>query len=335
MGPCNSTDIKANKPIRIRIQNARKNFNPSQSEYLLSDELATKGRITKKYKLSTEYLGRGASGVVSEATDKKGKKYAVKCVNKLVLKNVTNITSEVEISLLLDHPHIIKCFEVYEDMKTISFVMELIEGGDLLDYITGSPLNHLTDEESLDIIIQILETLKYLHIDNKIVHRDLKPENFLVLEGRKKGFVKLIDFGFATYIPEDDQLKDDLGSPIYTAPEILRKQPYNEKVDIWSAGVILFNMVTGYQPFFSEKEDEIDKVVLSKQINFSVIQNENLKQLCMHMLEKDPKKRFDVLQALDFARKVEKGATTEVGEENLNGSGSRRKSLLNLDDNRQ
>lgn len=306
MGSCNSTATKRNVPIRARIENAR-NFSATKSDYLLSDELSNKSKINKKYKISTGYLGKGASGIVSEATDKEGKRYAIKCINKLIIKNVTNIQSEVEISLLLDHKHIIKCYEIYEDIKTISFVLELIEGGDLLDYITKSPIHHLTDDVSLDIMIQILDTLKYMHIENKIVHRDIKPENFMVIfDNEQKPQIKLIDFGFACFIPSSGKMNDFLGSPIYTAPEMLRKEQYDAKVDIWSAGIVLFNMLTGYQPFSSEKEEDIDNEVLDKEIHFEVIPNEQLRQLCMMMLEKNPDRRANVEDALSYAKKIKK-----------------------------
>lgn len=320
MGPCNSTNIKANRPIRIRIENSRRTFNPTKSDYLLSDDLSNKLKITRKYSISTEYLGKGSSGVVSEATDKNGKKYAIKCINKLIFNNVANITSEVEISLLLNHEHIIKCYEVYEDLKTISFVMELIEGGDLLDYITKSPIHHLTDDISIELIIQILETIKYLHVENKIAHRDIKPENFLVVFDRfQKPKIKLIDFGFACFVPQSGTMDDFLGSPIYTAPEILKKEKYDMKVDIWSTGIVLFNMLTGYQPFSAEKEEDLDNEELTKDINFSVIPNEELRELCMMMLEKDPKRRANVEEALNFAKKIKR----DMSSPRSSGSGSK------------
>ena len=101
-------------------------------------------------------------------------------------------------------------------------------------------------------------------------------------------------------------MNDFLGLPIYTAPEILQKENYDMKVDIWSAGILLFNMLTGYQPFNSEREGEIDNEVLSKDINFNVIPNEELRELCRMMLEKEPKRRANVEDALKFAKKIKR-----------------------------
>ena len=80
----------------------------------------------------------------------------------------------------MDHENIIKTYEIYEDLKTISFIMDLIDGGDLVSFISKSPNNKLDDNTSLNLIIQILETLYYLHNEKNIVHRDIKPENLLV-----------------------------------------------------------------------------------------------------------------------------------------------------------
>ena len=123
---------------------------------------------------------------MSEATDKEGKRYAIKCINKLIIKNVTNIQSEVEISLLLDHKHIIKCYEIYEDIKTISFVLELIEGGDLLDYITKSPIHHLTDDVSLDE----LEQSVYDEIYNFLFPNEIEVQSHSEIINKIKEVIK-------------------------------------------------------------------------------------------------------------------------------------------------
>jgi calcium-dependent protein kinase len=184
--------------------------------------------------------------------------------------------------------------------------MELADGGDLFDFITKSPDGVLDDINALDCIIQILETLDYLHNEKFIVHRDLKPENFLVTIVKSKPFIKLIDFGFAINIKENPKLTQYLGTPLYTAPEIVEKEPYNEKVDIWSAGIVLFNMVTGCQVFNDQSPTSVEDQILYNSIPFSKVDNEEIKKLLISMLEKDPTYRYDAKRALNLAKKIKK-----------------------------
>ena len=302
MGACNTINEKEN----IRRNQISNKYNKIP-DFFLPRGLVTKGKIENKYIITQEYLGRGASGIVSLAKDKFGKKeYAIKTVNKSYIYNIENIKSECELSLSLNHPHITKCYEIYEDLKTISFILEYINGGDLLEYLSNLPEHKVNDNEALNIIIQILETVNYLHNVKKIAHRDLKLENFLIIfNEKKKPIIKLSDFGFSCKIPEDGLMNEHLGTPIYNAPEILLRRKYNCKCDIWSVGVILFNLLTGYQPFSTENEDEMDNEELTKDINFTIINNKQLKVLCMKMLEKDPKNRWNANEALNYAKKID------------------------------
>lgn len=304
MGPCISKNEKNKQQNTIKNRKLNLERKKSYGEYFFPNDLTNKEKITKKYHLSSSLLGKGGSGIVSEGVDKQGNKYAIKSINKLIIKNVTNMTEEVEISLSCLHENIIKVIEVYEDIKTISFVMEISEGGDLCDFIIESPIHHLTDCDSLDIIIQILNALDYLHNTLKVAHRDIKPENFLVTIQDNKPKIKLIDFGFACHIPNKGYMEDDFGSPIYTAPEILLKEKYTEKVDLWSTGIILFNMLTGFQPFSSETDSDINEEVLNKEINFDVIENHKMRELCMGLLEKNSKDRLSAKKGLEIAKKI-------------------------------
>ena len=216
------------------------------------------------------------------------------------------MTEEVEISKIVNNKNIIKTYEIFEDEKTISFVMDLIEGGDLFEYILNSENGKINEKQTINLLIQILETISYLHYDLKIVHRDLKPENFLVeINDINNPIIKLIDFGFACHIPKSGYMNSFFGSPIYTAPEIIQKWSYSEKVDLWSIGVILFNMITGCQPFNVEgDDDDIDKEVLEKDVQFEVIDNENIRNLCIKLMEKNPANRINAKKALEEAIEI-------------------------------
>ncbi len=294
MGTCSDISIKNN----IKSNNIK-------SDYILPYNLINHENINKKYKITETFLGRGSSGIVSLAIDKKGKKYAIKTINKSMIKNIENIISESIISLKINHKNITKCYEIYEDLKTISFILEYIEGGDLLEYLLNIPDNKLKEKDALNIIIQILEVLKYLHYDLNIAHRDIKLENFLIILNKdKKPIIKLSDFGFCCKIPKNGLMNEILGSPIYNAPEILLKQKYNCKCDIWSTGIILFNLITGFQPFNTENDDMLDYEELNKDINFNVIKNQNIKFLCEGMLKKNPIERWDTKKSLEIAKNI-------------------------------
>ena len=298
MASCNTTNGKKrfNKIIKI---NHRKEEN-IEGDYIVPEHLANHNDINKKYKLSKGVVGEGATGVVCEGVDKTGNQYAVKRINKMKIKDRKILYNEATISLKLDHRHIIKTYEVYEDLKTVSFIMDLINGGDLFDYITQSPEGKLTEEDSLNLLIQVLETLYYLHEEMNICHRDIKPENFLVqILDNGQPYLKLIDFGFACEIKPN--LKDYLGTPTYTAPEIIMRVEYNEKVDIWSTGILFYNMLTGCQPYNSNDFISLDEQVLNKSIPFSKIQNYQLRDLCKKLCNKNPIKRVNAKEALEIA----------------------------------
>jgi serine/threonine protein kinase len=299
MGCSTQTKTKEIKVYELKRYTITKNGN-----FFFSDRLTKKADINKFYKLKQEYLGKGSSGIVCEATNSRGQIFAVKRVNKTQIKNYINMTEEVEISKIVNNKNIIKTYEIFEDEKTISFVMELIEGGDLFEFILKSPNQKLSDKQTIDFLIQILETISYLHNDLNVCHRDLKPENFLIeTNDNIKPIIKLIDFGFACHIPSNGYMEQYFGTPIYTAPEIIQNWSYSEKIDLWSVGVILFNMTTGCQPF-STDEDDINKEVLEKDIQFDVIDNENIRNLCMKLLEKYPAARIDAKKALEEAIEI-------------------------------
>lgn len=166
----------------------------------------------------------------------------------------------------MNHENIIKCYEVYEDVHCVHFVFEYINGSDLFDFIIQTENMRISEDQSAHIFSQILDALHYLHLNN-IVHRDIKLENFLIYNHDSNLKVKLIDFGFAS--KTIDFLKDKIGSLSYLAPEIFTEERYNNKVDIWAAGITLYNMLTGKQPFSNNYNDnQLIEDIIGKDINF-------------------------------------------------------------------
>ena len=250
MGICESDNINNNFYNKVRVDGEVKDLS---KDYLLGESI--KIPIKTKYKLEEIKIGRGSSGQVLLGFDKEGRAYAIKVIRKKLILNGQLLANEVRIGTKLNHPNILGIKEVYEDMKTISIVMEYCESGDLFDFIMNSPQKRLDDFNTIDLLIQILSSLDYLHNVLKICHRDLKPENFLIsINEQNRPILKLIDFGLATYICRGEKMKGKIGTTMYMAPEILKNEPFNEKIDVWSAGIILFNMMTGCEPFASGNE---------------------------------------------------------------------------------
>ena len=243
MGVCESENLS---PNLVKIDEEIKNLS---KEYLINNAFHEK--IKKSYSLNSK-IGEGSFGKVFEATDKEGKKYAIKYINKKKIIKGQLLYNEIKMGIKMKHPNILGIKEIYEEMNKIFLVMEYCEGGDLFNYIIKNPQGKLDDKNTINIIIQILDALNYLHNEVKICHRDLKPENMLIKNngnGNNKPIIKLIDFGTAEYISNGKKIFGKIGTLKYMAPEIFVKPFYNEKIDIWSAGVILYNMTTGCEPF--------------------------------------------------------------------------------------
>ena len=156
----------------------------------------------------------------------------------------------------------------------------------------------------MDILIQILETVNYLHNELKICHRDIKLENFLVSIINDKPQIKLIDFGLSCYIPENNLMNEIVGSPYYQAPEILEGNSYSKMVDMWSIGILFYIMLLGHPPFDANDKEHLEEYILYDKIDFSGIENKDLKNLCEGLLEKHPDFRLNVVKALKKAKEI-------------------------------
>ena len=267
--------------------------------------------INNDYIISDRILGKGATGIVREGQDKNGTKYAIKTVWKAEIDQNEFFKKEIDISLELNHDSIVKCFDIYEDNSTIHLVLEEINGGDLFDHIIHSNGRKLSEDEAMDLLSQMLDGLHYLHDEVGIVHRDIKPENFLIYNDGQRNKVKLIDFGFATYCKEGETMTEQLGTPQYAAPEIFLEKPYTNKVDLWSVGIVLYNMVKGTQPFSNGEIGNVKEQVLHKEINYSGFKNNELKNLCESLLERDPNQRYSAFQAKKALELIKSGNKNE------------------------
>ena len=287
------------------IHKINNNFLKNNDGFILSPNISKRDNINKHYNIQQKILGEGASGVVCIG-EKNGVQYAIKKIRKDKIKSFKPFISEAEISLQLKHENIITYYEIFEDSEYISYVMDLGEGGDLFDFIVGCPLGHLPADIVIDLLIQIFGVVDYLHSVKGIVHRDLKPENFMIkINAYNKPQIKLIDFGFATYIPKNgEKLREYLGTREYAAPEILEETGYREKVDEWAIGVIMYNMLTGFEPFKGETPSEIKDSVLYATIKFDKIEDVDLREICSKLLNRFVAKRITCKEALIEIKKI-------------------------------
>jgi len=213
---------------------------------------------------------------------------------------------EARISLSLNHDHIIKFYDIYEDFNFIYFVMELGNYCDLFEFITFSEQGYLSPDISIDILIQIFEAIEYLHSYKNIIHRDLKAENFvLIIDENNNINIKIIDFGLAIEKPKNgEKLKEIIGTRKYQAPEMIMGYEYTEKVDEWALGVVMFSILTGYEPFRRTGQFKLEESILYDRVNFEIIPDDELRLLNERLLDRNNNTRISCKEALIFLKNL-------------------------------
>ena len=246
-------------------------------------------------------LGCGSFGRVFLARHLKTKVlYAIKAIDK---QNKTNIDEkpyfrrELEVMYKIHHPNVVKLFGHFEDNKYCYFIMEFISRGNVYNLLTLDKKKILSTKLVATIMKDVISATYFLHNMNPpIIHRDIKPENVLLNEGM---VAKLTDFGWSNYIQEEKERKTVCGTPIYLAPEIIKEQGHDERVDIWCIGVLLFELITGSVPFRGNDIETLKSNILHLKITWPKEMKPDAKDLITKILKLDPNKRLpleDMLQ---------------------------------------
>lgn len=254
-----------------------------------------KDEITKYYDIKNK-LGTGSFAVVKLAVRKAdGKQFAIKIIKKSKLnpEELAVVHDEVEIMHKIDHPNCVKLYEMFETSKKLYMVLELLTGGELFDRIVSK--GSYSEKEASLVIRDISSALKYLHAGG-IVHRDLKPENLLYLSNSAESLIKITDFGLAKYRNTAETMTTACGTPGYVAPEVLKNEPYDKAVDMWSLGVILYILLCGFPPFYHESTAQLYKQIKKGEYDFPdpywTDISAEAKNLVTCLLTVNPKKRI-------------------------------------------
>jgi len=199
-----------------------------------------------------EQIGKGSFGSIKLAINKRTKeKVAVKVVQKKTAISVELVYFEIQIMKKCNNQNIVKYIDHFETSKAIYIVMEYLAGTTLSDYLKSR--TSMSEKSTAKIIYQIANGINYLHsID--VVHRDIKPSNVILLRVGNKLQVKIIDFGLSKILGKEESLNEFAGSMIYSAPEVVRRDAYNTKVDIWSLGMVIYFMMCRQFPFDNDTD---------------------------------------------------------------------------------
>ena len=255
------------------------------------------------------YINGGTYGEVYKCCkkDDEKKEYAVKIQDVSLEDNsYVRTLTEAKIWNNLDHKNIVKLYECFLQNDQFYFVMDLVPGDNLFDEILRK--STYTETNACLYIKQILGALAYLHV-NKIIHRDVKPDNIMLYQDMQKGsgsVVKLVDFGLARRLENGKNRMEcaPSGAPLYLAPETIMEVALGCPVDVWSCGVIMYILLYGSPPFWSEDTNKLFLAILGSDVDFTCTDDKEpvsflANDLIEEMLVKDQNDRITASEALE------------------------------------
>ena len=276
-----------------------KNLNPVVNRFLPIPESVLKNlepepKITD-FTLIKE-LGVGSFGrVLLVQHNKTQAQYAIKAIDK---RNANNIQErpyfrrEIEIMYRIHHPNVVKLFGHFEDNTYCYFIMEYIPGGNIYSYVPKNGIRRISTQQVASIIKDVIAATYFLHnMVPPIIHRDIKPENVLLATGMQ---AKLTDFGWSNYMQGEYKRTTVCGTPIYLAPEMINNTGHDEKVDIWCIGVLLFELMTGIQPWQGTDVNTVKMNIIRLRINWPKNIDRKAADLISKILKYNPAERISL-----------------------------------------
>lgn len=268
-----------------------------------------KGNLHNNYEVLEE-LGSGSFGVVNKGRDIRARGVslatwvAIKTIPKKKIKDPNKIKAEFNVLRQLDHAHICKAYECYEDRRNIYLVMDICTGGTLLETLCKQ--HRFSEKDVANVMRQMLSALAYLHQSN-FIFRDLKTENVMFgspVKLGEVGNVKLIGFGLCCPFEKGTRLAKAAGTPYSVAPELVTAPvQYDQKCDAWSSGVVMYIMLSGQYPFRGKTKDELLHAIRREPVSFKDKRwkkiSKEAKTLMAELLRKKPETRCEVIEALE------------------------------------
>uniref|UniRef100_A0AAQ4PU74 MAP/microtubule affinity-regulating kinase 3 n=1 Tax=Gasterosteus aculeatus aculeatus TaxID=481459 RepID=A0AAQ4PU74_GASAC len=295
MGSANEASAVDTGPHRVSIRSiytcCQHTDTPSQKNKSMA-AAATRGETTGLLKT----IGKGNFAKVKLARHiLTGREVAIKIIDKTQLNpnSLQKLFREVRIMKILNHPNIVKLFEVIETERTLYLVMEYASGGEVFDYLVAH--GRMKEKEARSKFRQIVSAVQYCH-QKHIVHRDLKAENLLLDADMN---IKIADFGFSNEFTMGNKLDTFCGSPPYAAPELFQGKKYDgPEVDVWSLGVILYTLVSGSLPFDGQNLKELRERVLRGKYRIPFYMSTDCENLLKRFLVLNPSKRGTLEQIM-------------------------------------
>ncbi len=260
-------------------------------------------------------IGKGSFAQVYRAhnKDNENEKYAIKVVNieSLKQKIIDNFKLEIDILKKISHENIVKLYDTIEKRYIFYLVIDYCDGGDLNKFIKKN--KKLSYDYTQFFYRQIVKGMKYLY-DNNIIHRDLKSQNILLCTN---GVVKITDFGFVTVKDQNMMMNTLCGSPLYMAPEIMKNKSYGANVDLWSAGILLYEMLVGEPPFTSDNIYNLIKKIEQFNIYFPDDISDECKELILSLLKINPNERITFNEFFEYSFNIGKEEKERLEKERL------------------
>lgn len=278
----------------------------SQRINVFDDKDESKLKVSDTFLLG-RILGSGKFSVVRQGQDREGSfSYAIKKINKskLTEKDLMSLQDEINIQMSLSHPHIIKLYAAIDENHFYYLFTEMAYGGELLDQFSSKATYSI--KEAKIVIRTLLDAIEYCH-SRKITHRDIKPGNIFLTHKLNYSNVKIGDWGFAKYTPSPYSLQTQCGTAAFAAPEILIGNRYGTEVDMWSLGVVFYQLILGDHPFYNPDDSiMIQNIKIGncrhqiEYCNSSYISNET-KVFLSSLLQVNPQKRLSAKEALEHS----------------------------------